>query len=126
MTTTEAPPSAKPVPEHVRQFIGTLFASEDVVGVRPIETYRIGKRVKTHVTWGHAKGWLARALLEKPVWNRYLEGQGPGGAYVIALSEDRRATLRQRLRERVLRGRPDGAFALEAKAWAVRGIVPDR
>jgi SAM-dependent methyltransferase len=59
-------------------------------------------------------------------WNRYLEGQGPGGAYVVALPENRRDELRQRLRERVLRGRPDGAFALQAKAWAVRGIVPDK
>jgi ubiquinone/menaquinone biosynthesis C-methylase UbiE len=57
-------------------------------------------------------------------WNRYLEGQGPGGAYVCALPENRREALRQRLREQVLRGRPDGAFVLQAKAWAVRGIVP--
>jgi SAM-dependent methyltransferase len=59
-------------------------------------------------------------------WNRYLEGQGPGRAYVVALPENRRDELRQRLRERVLRGWPDGAFALRAKAWAVRGIVPDK
>jgi hypothetical protein len=59
-------------------------------------------------------------------WNRYLEGQGPGGAFVISLPENRRDVLRKRLRERVLRGRPDGAFALQAKAWAVRGIVPDK
>jgi SAM-dependent methyltransferase len=59
-------------------------------------------------------------------WNRYLEGQGPGGAYVVALPENRREALRQRLREHVLRGRPNGAFALQAKAWAVRGIVPDK
>jgi SAM-dependent methyltransferase len=59
-------------------------------------------------------------------WKRYLEGQGPGAAYVVALSEDRRATLRQRLRERVLSRQRDGAFALEAKAWAVRGLVPEK
>lgn len=57
-------------------------------------------------------------------WNRYLEGQGPGGAYVVALPEKRREVLRQRLHEHVLRGRPDGAFTLRAKAWAVRGRVP--
>jgi SAM-dependent methyltransferase len=57
-------------------------------------------------------------------WKRYLEGQGPAGAYVVALPENRREALRQKLREHVLRGRPDGAFALQAKAWAVRGIVP--
>jgi SAM-dependent methyltransferase len=59
-------------------------------------------------------------------WNRYLEGQGPSRAYVVALPDNRREVLKQRLREHVLRGRPDGAFALQAKAWAVRGIVPDR
>jgi SAM-dependent methyltransferase len=59
-------------------------------------------------------------------WNRYVEGQGPAGAYVVALPEHRREALRQKLREHVLRGRPDGAFALQAKAWAVRGIVPDQ
>lgn len=59
-------------------------------------------------------------------WNRYLEGQGPAGAYVVALPENRREMLRQRLREYVLRGRSDGAFALQAKAWAVRGIVSDK
>jgi hypothetical protein len=57
-------------------------------------------------------------------WKRYLEGQGPDGAYVVALRENRREVLRQRLQEHILRGRPDGAFALQAKAWAVRGMVP--
>ena len=59
-------------------------------------------------------------------WNRYLEGQGPGGAYVVALPKDHRAALKQRLQERVLRRQREGAFALEAKAWAVRGLVPEK
>ena len=57
---------------------------------------------------------------------RHLEGQGPGGAYVMGLPEDRRETLRQRLRQNILGSRPDGPFTLKAKAWAVRGIVPDK
>jgi hypothetical protein len=32
--------------------------------------------------------------------------------------------LKQRLREHVLRDRSDGAFSLQASAWAVRGNVP--
>ena len=55
---------------------------------------------------------------------RYLEGQGPGAAYVMGLSEDQREALRQRLRQNILSARPDGPFSLTAKAWAVRGIVP--
>ncbi|HEV8720269.1 MAG TPA: class I SAM-dependent methyltransferase [Candidatus Binatia bacterium] len=56
-------------------------------------------------------------------WNRYLEGQGPAGSYVVGLSADRREALRQRLRQNILRDRPDGPFALTAKAWVVKGIA---
>jgi hypothetical protein len=35
-----------------------------------------------------------------------------------------RRELEVRLRMRLLDGRPDGAFALEARAWCVRGNVP--
>jgi SAM-dependent methyltransferase len=57
-------------------------------------------------------------------FRRYLEGQGPGGAYVMSLQEDRRDALRQKLRQNILAGRSDGPFTLRAKAWAVRGIAP--
>ena len=57
-------------------------------------------------------------------WLPYLEGVGPTGVYVAALSDDRRDALRERLRGRVLGGRSDGAFSLAARAWAVRGRVP--
>jgi hypothetical protein len=52
------------------------------------------------------------------------EGQGPAGAYLARLSEDDRAALRERLRENLLGKRFDGPITLQAKAWAVRGIVP--
>lgn len=54
-------------------------------------------------------------------WGPFLAGVGPGGAYVASLSEDRRKALEGRLRKR-LPG--DGAVALKARAWCVRGVVP--
>lgn len=59
-------------------------------------------------------------------WDPHLRGVAPQGAYVASLSEERREALRQSLRDRLLGGgQPDGAFALRAKALAVRGTVPD-
>jgi SAM-dependent methyltransferase len=57
-------------------------------------------------------------------WRRYLTGEGPNGAYVVGLPEDRREMLKKKLRENLLGNRPDGPFKLKAKAWAVRGTVP--
>ena len=57
-------------------------------------------------------------------WQRYLLGEGPSGTYVVALSADHRQRLKEQLRHDVLRGGSDGPFTLQAKAWAVRGIVP--
>ena len=57
-------------------------------------------------------------------WGPFLKGAGPGGAYVVSLSEDRRRQLAARLRKRLLGDRGDGAFTLEARAWCVRGEVP--
>lgn len=57
-------------------------------------------------------------------WQRFHEGQGPAGAYVTALPEGRRESLRQTLFDDIIGNRPDGPFSLQAKAWAVRGRVP--
>jgi SAM-dependent methyltransferase len=57
-------------------------------------------------------------------WEPHLKGIAPHGAYVASLSEERRDALRQGLRKRLLDDRPDGPFALRAKALAVRGTVP--
>jgi len=59
-------------------------------------------------------------------WLPLTEGQGPSGACLAQLSEDHRAALRQRLRQNLFANRADGPFILQAKAWAVRGIVPDK
>jgi ubiquinone/menaquinone biosynthesis C-methylase UbiE len=56
-------------------------------------------------------------------WRRYLTGEGPNGAYVLGLSEERREALKEKLRENVFGNRPDGPFALKGKAWAVRGVA---
>ncbi len=57
-------------------------------------------------------------------WQPLVEGQGPAGYYPRRLSDDYRAVLRDRLRQNIVGGRPDGPFSLQAKAWAVRGMVP--
>lgn len=59
-------------------------------------------------------------------WRPFLDGQGPAGAYAVGLDEAGRTRLEARLRQRLLGGRPDGPIALTARAWAVRGVVPDR
>lgn len=56
-------------------------------------------------------------------WSPFLGGQGPAPGYATALAEDRRAALRERLRQS-LPAAPDGRIALIARALAVRGHVP--
>ncbi len=53
-------------------------------------------------------------------WTPFLGGQGPAPVYVMSLSEDRRAKLRERLHAS-LPIAPDGSITLEARVWAVRG-----
>lgn len=57
-------------------------------------------------------------------WGSFLKGAGPGGAYVVSLTGDRRQQLEARMRKRLLGDRQDGAFTLKARAWCVRGEVP--
>ena len=57
-------------------------------------------------------------------WHGYLTGEGPNGSYALGLSEDRRTALKEKLRENLFGDRADGPFTLQAKAWAVRGVVP--
>jgi SAM-dependent methyltransferase len=58
-------------------------------------------------------------------WGSFLKGAGPGGAYVVSLSDERRQRLEERMRKRLLGDRRDGAFTLKARAWCVRGEVPN-
>lgn len=53
-------------------------------------------------------------------WTPFLGGQGPAASYAVALSVERRAALRERLRTD-LPVAADGSIPLAARAWAVRG-----
>ena len=53
-------------------------------------------------------------------WTPFLGGQGPAPGYAMSLSEERRNALRERIRGKLPVG-ADGAIALVARAWAVRG-----
>lgn len=50
--------------------------------------------------------------------------EGPTAAYIRSLSPARQEILQERVRNELFGRRPDGPFTLNAKAWAVRGIVP--
>jgi SAM-dependent methyltransferase len=52
-------------------------------------------------------------------WQPFLEGQGPAGVYVSSLPESARHALESRLRERLA----EAGLTLQARAWAVRGVV---
>jgi SAM-dependent methyltransferase len=55
-------------------------------------------------------------------WTPFLSGQGPAPGYAMSLSPERRATLRDLVRQR-LPASADGTIALSARAWAVRGTA---
>ncbi len=57
-------------------------------------------------------------------WSPFLSGATPTSSYAGTLPADVRSALAEHLREKLLGGRPDGPFTLEARALAVRGTVP--
>jgi SAM-dependent methyltransferase len=88
-----------------------------------------------------AEMWRAQGLLqveEQPLviqtrfasfddyWMPFLGGQGPAGTYAVKLPEAQRGVLRAGLRQRLLGNGEDRAINLEARAWAVKGVVPPR
>jgi len=54
-------------------------------------------------------------------WNPFLGGQGPAAGYAMSLSQEKRAQLREKIRES-LPFASDGSIPLVARAWAVRGV----
>ena len=60
------------------------------------------------------------------VWSPWLRGVGPLGSYIVKLSPDHKQALRDKFRQEVLKGRPDGPFNFQALAWAARGKVADQ
>jgi SAM-dependent methyltransferase len=69
------------------------------------------------------KASVIEARLEHPSfeawWAPFTGGVGPAGAYVAALSEERRVALRERCRAAL----PSAPFTLTARAWAARGVA---
>ena len=57
-------------------------------------------------------------------WGPFLTGVGPAPAYCMSLDEEARTALREKLEES-LPAETDGRIHLIARAWAVRGIVPE-
>jgi SAM-dependent methyltransferase len=57
-------------------------------------------------------------------WEPFLLGQGPAGAYVRKLDQNRLQALRTAVRGRLATSSDDQGFALPARVWAVRGEVP--
>jgi hypothetical protein len=59
-------------------------------------------------------------------WTPFLGAAGPAGAFVESLDGERRARLRDEMRERL--GSPEGPFRLTARAWygAGRAVGPSR
>jgi SAM-dependent methyltransferase len=53
-------------------------------------------------------------------WLPFLGGQGPAASYAVALTDERRVMLRERIRG-TLPFASDGSIPLGARAWAVRG-----
>ncbi len=54
-------------------------------------------------------------------WFPFLGGQGPAPSYLMSLSDERRAQLRERLHAS-LPFAPDGSIPLVARAWAIKGV----
>ena len=54
-------------------------------------------------------------------WSPFLGSQGPAPGYVMSLKEERRTTLRERIRA-AMPFALDGSIPLLARAWAVRGV----
>jgi hypothetical protein len=55
------------------------------------------------------------------LWESFLGGVGPAGAYALALDEPAREALRQAFWRRL--GSPEGPFDLTARAWYTTGAA---
>ena len=57
------------------------------------------------------------------LWETFLLGVGPAGQHLLSQPPERQAAIRAEYFSRL--GEPAGAFELDARAWAVRGVVPE-
>src|SRR5262249_31927171 len=116
------------------------FFWDDAVALDPAIEPRDERHMKLSRQGQLADLWMKAGLInvkEEPLvidqayswfidyWEPFTKGAGPGGAYVVSLSEDRRQQLETRMRKRLLGERQDGPFTLSARAWCVRGEVPN-
>jgi SAM-dependent methyltransferase len=121
--------------ESLRAFWDEAVALDPAAAPKHERNMKLARRGELGALWRRAG---LRSVREKPLvidqafssfsdyWSPFLQGTGPGGAYVASLSDDRRAALEARLRRRLLGGGRDGHFTLKARAWCVRGVVPKR
>lgn len=58
-------------------------------------------------------------------WEPFLLGQGPAGAFTRSLERTRLQKLRDELKHRLQLAAENIPFELQARAWAVRGTVPN-
>jgi len=115
------------------------FFWDEVVALDPAMASKDERHMKLSREGQLAELWKKAGLVnvqEKPLvieqaytsfndyWEPFLKGAGPGGAYVVSLSDERRQRLEARMRKRLLGDRGDGPFVLKAQAWCVRGEVP--
>jgi len=115
------------------------FFWDEAIALDPVIEPRDERHMKLSRQGQLGDLWRAAGLMnvkEKPLevdqayssfgdyWEPFTKGSGPGGAYVVSLSGDRRHQLEARMRKRLLDDRQDGPFTLKARAWCVRGEVP--
>jgi len=60
----------------------------------------------------------------RDLWDPFLLGQGPAGAYVAKLPRDRWPRLAEEVKRRLMLVRDSAPFTLKGRVWAVRGFVP--
>jgi SAM-dependent methyltransferase len=121
--------------EMLRVFWDQAVALDSTVAARDERNMPLCRRGELAALW-RANG--LQQVEEQPIaielsfasfddyWSPFLGGQGPAGAYAASLAETARAALESKLRKRLLGERQDGAFTLQARAWAVKGVVPAR
>jgi SAM-dependent methyltransferase len=107
---------------------------DEAVDLAPAAATRDERHMPLCTRGALADLWLAHGLRdvdEQPLtidmvfssfddyWQPFCRGQGPAGVYVASLDESRRAALEARLCDRLT----STGLALQARAWAVRGVI---
>lgn len=116
--------------EMLRFFWDEVVAMDPTMAAKDERNMKLSRSGQLDALWrtaGLANVKEVPITIEQPFtsfddyWEPFLKGAGPGGAYVVSLSAERRAQLEARMRQRLLEHRPDGEFVLKARAWCVRG-----